>query len=71
MTWEGCAEVERVDGKMSGEPVIKGTRVLAQTIVDSYDSGSSIEEIAENYPHIPADTIRKVLAFNERQRLVA
>ena len=71
MTWEGCTEVERVDGKMSGEPVIKGTRVLAQTIVDSYDSGSSIEEIAENYPHIPVDTIRKVLAFSERQRLVA
>ena len=67
--WEGCAEVERVAGKMNGEPVIKGTRVLAQTIADNYDSGSSIEEIADNFPHIPADTIRKVLAFRERQRL--
>jgi uncharacterized protein (DUF433 family) len=71
MNWDGCAEVERVEGKMSGEPVIKGTRVLAQTIVDNYDSGSSLDEIAGNYPHIPIETIRRVLAYRARQQLVA
>jgi uncharacterized protein (DUF433 family) len=70
MTWDGCDIVECVAGKMSGEPVIKGTRVLAQTIVDNYESGSSVEEISENYPHIPVDAIRKVLAFHERHQLV-
>jgi uncharacterized protein (DUF433 family) len=68
--WTGCAEVERVEEKMSGEPVIKGTRVLAQTIVDNYAAGDSIDEIHENYPHIPLDTIRKVVAFHERHQLV-
>jgi len=71
MNWDGCAEVERVEGKMNGAAVIKGTRVLAQTIVENHDSGSPVEEIAENYPHIPIEIIRRVLAFRERQRLVA
>jgi uncharacterized protein (DUF433 family) len=31
--WDDCNLIERVPGKMSGEPVIKETRVLAQTIV--------------------------------------
>jgi len=42
MTWEGCEAVERVPGKMSGEPVIKGTRVLADTIISNFESGSSL-----------------------------
>jgi uncharacterized protein (DUF433 family) len=71
MNWDGCAEVERVAGRMNGEPVIKGTRVLAQTIVDNFDSGGSLDEIADNYPHIPVETIRRVLAFRARQQMVA
>ena len=71
MNWEGCAEVERVEGRMNGEPVIKWTRVLAQTIVDNYDSGSSLGEIADNYPHIPVETLRRVLAFGAGRERVA
>jgi uncharacterized protein (DUF433 family) len=68
--WSDCEEVDRVPGKMNGEPVIKGTRVLAQTIVSNFESGSSLEEIHENYPHLPMDTIRKVIAHH-RHPLVA
>jgi len=65
--WSDCDEVERVPGKMNGEPVIKGTRVLAETIVSNFESGSSFEEIHENYPHVPMDSIRKVIARHRRQ----
>ena len=65
--WSGCDVIESVPGKMSGEPVIKGTRVLAGTIVGNFESGSSLKEIHENYPHVPEDAIRKVIAFYERQ----
>ncbi len=68
MSWEGCECVERVSGKMSGEPVIRGTRVLADTIVSNFVAGSSLEEIGENYPHVPEKVIRDVIAFYERQR---
>jgi Protein of unknown function (DUF433) len=31
--WTDCDLVERIPGKMGGEPVIKGTRVRAETII--------------------------------------
>ena len=65
--WSGCDVIESVPGKMGGEPVVRGTRVLADTIVGNFESGSSLEEIQENYPHVPEDVIRRVIAFYERQ----
>jgi uncharacterized protein (DUF433 family) len=63
--WTGCDLVERVPGKMSGHPVVRGTRVLADTIVDNFEGGSSVEEIHENYPHVPVENIRKIIAFRK------
>ena len=59
MDWTGCDLVERVPGKVSGQPVIKGTRILADQIVEDAALGSSVEEIAENYPSLPIETIRR------------
>jgi uncharacterized protein (DUF433 family) len=61
--WKDCDIVETVPGKLAGQPVIKNTRVRAQTIVDNFDSGSSVEEIAENYPSVPVDNIRKLIDY--------
>ena len=61
--WRGCELVEQVPGKMSGRPVIKGTRILADTIVEDSELGESIDAIHENYPSLPKDKIRILLAF--------
>ena len=63
MDWTGCDLVERVSGKVSGQPVVKGTRILADQIVEEDALGSPVEEIAENYPSLPVEKIRKLLAF--------
>ncbi len=63
MDWSGCDLVERVPGKVSGQPVIKGTRVFADQIVEEAALGSPVEEIAENYPAITAEHIRQLLAY--------
>ena len=69
MDWEGCDLVERVPGKVSGQPVIKGTRILADTIIEDAELGSSVEEIHENYPSVPVEKINKLIAFaNSRQK---
>jgi uncharacterized protein (DUF433 family) len=31
--WPGCELVERKPGKVSGRPIVRGTRILADTIV--------------------------------------
>jgi len=63
MDWTDCPIVERVPGKAGGEPLVKGTRILADVIVDEFEAGSSVEEIRENYPKLSGDTILDLIAF--------
>jgi uncharacterized protein (DUF433 family) len=63
MDWTGCDLVECVPGKVSGQPVVKGTRILADQIVEDAELGSPVEEIAENYPSLPIEKIKTLLAF--------
>jgi uncharacterized protein (DUF433 family) len=62
MDWSGCDIVEVNPHKVSGVPIVKGTRVQADSIVENYEGGSDVEEIAENFD-IPETTIRELLAF--------
>lgn len=61
--WTGCDLVEQIPGKVSGLPVIRGTRILADTIVQDAKLGSALEEIHENYPDLSFAMIRELLAF--------
>jgi uncharacterized protein (DUF433 family) len=63
MDWSGCDVIEQIPGKMGGRPVIKGTRIEPETILQDYELGSPIEEIHENFPTVPIDLIRKLLIF--------
>jgi uncharacterized protein (DUF433 family) len=35
--WDGCDEVERVNGKMGGRPVVKGTRIEPETLIQDFE----------------------------------
>ncbi|WP_049766164.1 DUF433 domain-containing protein [Rhodopseudomonas palustris] len=59
------AEVTRDPSIMSGEPVIKGTRVPAETIVAYLRGGHSAQEIFEDYPSLPVDGIDAVIRWAE------
>jgi uncharacterized protein (DUF433 family) len=50
-------------GKVSGRPTVRGTRILADTIVQDADLGSPLEEIQENYPDLPLTTIQQLISF--------
>jgi len=63
MEWLECSEVEVVPGKQGGVPLIKGTRIPAQQIVDEFELGSPVEEIAENYPSITSEQIKSLIDF--------
>ena len=63
MDWQGCDLVEEVPGKVSGKPIVKGTRILADTIVEDFQLGSPVEEIHENYPALTIGGIKKLIAF--------
>ena len=61
--WTGCKLGERIPGKVSGRPVVRGTRILADTIVQDAELGSPLEEIQENYPDLPLAAIQQLISF--------
>ena len=69
--WTGCDLVERVPGKVSGRPIVRGTRILADTIVQDAKLGSPLDEIHENYPDLSLATIQQLIGFaqSEQERL--
>ena len=48
---------------LTGKPVIKGTRLAVEFIIDLLAHGWSEAEILENYPGIVVDDIRACLAY--------
>ena len=39
--WTHCELIECVPGKVSGRPVVRGTRIMPEAIVGSYDLGET------------------------------
>jgi uncharacterized protein (DUF433 family) len=68
MDWSGCDFVEVIPGKVSGVPLVKGSRVQADTVLESYEMGESVEEIAYDYYLDEAD-VRAILRFAGVQEL--
>lgn len=68
MDWTGCEFVEEVPGKCSGRPVIVGTRIFPETIVQYSDRGASVKEMLEDFPSLTVDIIHLLLAFATSHR---
>lgn len=47
--WKNCPAVEAVPGRRGGRPVVKDSRVAADTILEAEELGETAEEIAFNY----------------------
>lgn len=62
MDWKDCPLVEINPHKLSGTPILKGSRMPADAIVQNYRSGLPADEIAEVF-ELPADGVRKLLAY--------
>ena len=56
--WTRCELIERVPGKVSGRPIVRGTRILPDAIVNSYHAGGSLDDIHEDYPGLSTAQIR-------------
>jgi len=66
--WTGCELVERVPGKVSGRPVVRGTRIIPDAIVNDFDLGETIEDIREGYPALSVATIERLIEFAHSRR---
>lgn len=60
--WTACTLVEINSRKLSGVPVLRGTRMQADSIVENHRSGLPADEIAEVF-ELPVDSVRALLAY--------
>lgn len=50
----------------NGRPVITGTRITVQTILEFLGAGDSIEEVLEEYPTLTAEDIYACIQYASR-----
>ena len=48
---------------MLGKPVIAGTRITVELIIDKLAAGETIEQILEEHPRLTRESINAALAF--------
>ncbi len=65
--WTACELVERVPGKVSGRPVVRGTRIFPDAILHSFELGDSIAEIHEGFPTLSPAQIERLIEFGLEQ----
>ena len=69
LDWSECDLVESVAGKVGGKPVVKGTRIPADTILTDEELGSTVEETQESFPSLSLDIIRSIRAYGHSHKL--
>jgi uncharacterized protein (DUF433 family) len=48
---------------MLGKPVIRGTRITVEIILEKIAAGCSFEEILDDYPRLSAEDVRAAFAY--------
>ncbi len=62
--WSECPDVERIPGKVSGQWIVKDTRILADGVVENWEAGLSADEIAtEVFSGLGADRARRIIQY--------
>ena len=61
MDWRD--HIESVPGRMMGKPVLKGTRLTVEIILDWLAAGWTDADLFENYPSLTPDGLRAIYAF--------
>lgn len=51
------------DAILGGKPVIRGTRISVELVLEFVAAGSSIADILAAYPHLTETQVRAALAF--------
>jgi len=52
-------------GKRSGKPIIRGTRITVQDVLEYLAGGMSVEDILADFPDLTREDIQACLAYAE------
>lgn len=68
MDWSQCPLVESNPNIQGGAPVLRGTRMPVDAILDNFDYGVTIPEISQLF-EIPQDQVNAILAYVESRSI--
>jgi uncharacterized protein (DUF433 family) len=66
LDWSDCPDVERVEGKVSGAWVFRGTRAPVQALFENLEAGATIDQFLEWFPGVTQKQAVAVLAHAEQ-----
>ncbi len=66
--WSECPLVEVKPGVQGGAPVLRGTRLPVSVIIDNFDYGVGVSDIAEQF-EVPQDSVEAILAYAKAHRV--
>ncbi|HEV3038111.1 MAG TPA: DUF433 domain-containing protein [Candidatus Angelobacter sp.] len=66
--WSRCPLVETKEGVLGGAPVLRGTRMPVDSIIDNFDYGVSAAEISEQF-ELPLNQVEAVVSYAQSHRI--
>ncbi len=66
--WLTCELIEQIPGKVSGRPIVRGTRILPDAIVNSHEVGATLDAIQEDFPALSIAQIERLIEFARAAR---
>jgi uncharacterized protein (DUF433 family) len=66
MDWPQCPAVERIQGKVSGAWLFKGTRVPVKALFENIEGGATVDEFVEWFPGVSREQVEAVLEHAQR-----
>jgi uncharacterized protein (DUF433 family) len=64
MRWQD--RIEQRAGVMLGKPVVKGTRITVEHMLERLGAGWTESQLLQSYPHLVAEDIRAALTYASR-----
>ena len=55
------------EGTLGGKPIIDGTRISVELVLEMLSSGMTEKEILKNYPNLKKEDIRACLEYASKQ----
>jgi len=50
----------------NGRPVVRGTRITVQTVLEFLGAGDSVEDVVEEYPFLTRDDVLACVRYSSR-----
>lgn len=61
MKWQDRISID--PDVLVGKPVVKGTRIAVESIIDLLGRGYTVEQVIQQYDHLTAEDVQACLAY--------